>query len=65
MNERLCYWLTASAAVWLMGRSGDYKDAIRVYSRIIWPLFALLPFSPAPCGYMEGAVGGAMKILGS
>lgn len=31
MNERLCYWLTASAAVWLMGQSGDYKDAIRVY----------------------------------
>lgn len=42
MNERLCYWL--------MGQSGDHKDAIRFYSRIIWPLFALFPFSPAPCG---------------
>lgn len=52
-----CTELTcASAGVWLSGQSGDYKDAIWFYSRIIWPLFTPLSFLSRPMR-IEGPTG--------
>lgn len=47
---------------WLLVLSGDYKDVVWFYSRMIWPLFAFSPLSVARRG---GADRGVIKILGS